>query len=900
VTDFFTRLQEALGTSYRLERELGGGGMSRVFVAEETSLGRRVVIKVLPPEFAAVLSADRFRREIQLAASLNHPHIVPLLSAGVAGDLLYYTMPLVEGESLRAKLAREGELPIGEAVRILKEVVDALAHAHEHGVVHRDIKPDNVLLSKNHAVVTDFGVAKALSEATGANSITSTGMALGTPAYMAPEQAMADPHADHRADIYAAGALAYEMLTGRPPFTGASPQAVLAAHVTQAPAMVTESRASVPPALASLVMRCLEKKPADRWQRAEELLQQLESMATPSGGTTPAVAATSPASVLPRGTGGQTLGLPRAARWRSGYLLLGIVLALTAAWLVARTRRNGSPVAAGTKSVAVLPFENLGDSADAYFADGITEEIINRLTSVGGLRVIPRSSAMQYKGSNKPTHQIGDELGVGYLLEGTVRWDKLPDGTRQVRVSPELIKVADGTNVWAHGYEAVMSGVFKVQSDIAEQVTSALGIALADTERLALNTKPTDNPEAYEAYLRGRAAFNNGVDEVNARLAVASYERALQLDPHFAVAQAALAEGYSELFWFFYDRSVERLAHAKSAADEALRLQPDLPEGHRALGYYYYWGHLDYENALREFNLALVRQPANSDVLFAIAAVKRRQGKWDEAAANFKKAAELDPRSALENYNLGETYFLMRQYAEAERYIDRALMISPDWSPESYMKARIMVAARGDLAGAHLFLRSLVARMGIQRLAPPVAGPYGSSDAYLVTGDSALWESLRGATVAPFGRDSAGYFLLKGELFRQQHDSRLARAYNDSARVALEAQVRAHPEEDFFHARLGQTYARLGRYPEAILESTKATQLLPLSREAYRGGLNLLDLARVYTLAGEPEKAVDLLRQLLAIPSTLSVSQLRTDPSWQPLRGNPGFDALVAATAQPK
>ncbi|HWP36281.1 MAG TPA: protein kinase [Gemmatimonadales bacterium] len=283
------RLAAALGSGYRIEKELGGGGMSRVFLAEEVELARRVVIKVLPPEMSAGVNVDRFRREIQLAAKLQHPHVVQLLTAGASGDLLYYVMPFIQGESLRAKLAREGELPISEAARILREVVDALAYAHRHGVVHRDIKPDNVLLSEGHAVVTDFGVAKAVSESTGAgSSLTSLGVALGTPAYMAPEQAVADPHVDHRADIYAVGVLAYEMLCGRLPFAASTPQGLLAAHVTEAPEPATRHRATVPEGLNALIMRCLAKKAADRWQRAEELLPQLDVVLTPAtGGITP-------------------------------------------------------------------------------------------------------------------------------------------------------------------------------------------------------------------------------------------------------------------------------------------------------------------------------------------------------------------------------------------------------------------------------------------------------------------------------------------------------------------------------------------------------------------------------------------------------------------------------------
>ena len=292
MTDTLDRLRAALADRYVLERELSGGAMSRVFVAEETSLGRKVVIKLLPPELAATLSVDRFRREIQLAASLQHPHIVPLLAAGEAGDLLFYSMPLVEGESLQARLRRDGELPVPEAIRVLRDVADALSYAHRHGVVHRDIKPANVLVSDGHALVTDFGVAKALDQAR-QSSLTSTGLALGTPTYMAPEQAAADPHTDHRADIYALGVLGYEILTGQPPFTAPTAQAVVAAHLTQAPTPLAVLRPSVPPALASLVMRCLEKRPADRWQSAGELLQALESFSTPVEG----IAATGAASI---------------------------------------------------------------------------------------------------------------------------------------------------------------------------------------------------------------------------------------------------------------------------------------------------------------------------------------------------------------------------------------------------------------------------------------------------------------------------------------------------------------------------------------------------------------------------------------------------------------------------
>src|SRR2546426_2869387 len=327
--------------------------MSRVFVAEETALDRKVVIKVLPPETAAQVSLERFKREILLAAKLQHPHIVPLLTAGESNGLPYFTMPFVDGESLRVRLARHGELPVNQAIRMLREIASALAYAHEHGIVHRDLKPENVLLSGGSAMVTDFGVAKALSASSNAEhaGLTSLGVALGTPAYMAPEQASADPSVDHRADIYALGVLAYELLTGQPPFAGRTPQNLLAAHVTEAPEAINRRRASLPPALAALVMRCLEKRPADRPQSASEGGHALDDITTPSGGMTP--------------TGTQA------------HAAAAVLVIVIASWLLA-TRTGG---AAKLRSIAVLPTDIGADTAHAFLADGLSSDLTTKLST---------------------------------------------------------------------------------------------------------------------------------------------------------------------------------------------------------------------------------------------------------------------------------------------------------------------------------------------------------------------------------------------------------------------------------------------------------------------------------------------------------------------------------------
>ncbi|MGK2934674.1 MAG: protein kinase domain-containing protein [Gemmatimonadaceae bacterium] len=357
MNDLRDRLQAALGEEYRVGEELGGGGMSRVFVAEDVELSRKVVVKVLPPDLAAGLNVDRFRREIQMAARLQHPHIVPLLHAGAKDGLLYYTMPFISGESLRGRLARSGELPIADAIRILVEVADALEAAHADGVVHRDVKPENILLARNHALVTDFGVSKALANATGESNLTSLGVALGTPAYMSPEQAAADPNVDHRTDIYALGVLAYELLTGRPPFTGATPQQVLAAQVTDKPQHITAARASIPAPLAAVIMRCLEKRPADRWQTAEELRAQLEVLASPSGATQP-VSGVEPA----------TQAAPR--RSSRAYLFAGGAAAVLALALVASTFLNSSETGFEIEQARQLTNEPGAETMPAVSPDG--------------------------------------------------------------------------------------------------------------------------------------------------------------------------------------------------------------------------------------------------------------------------------------------------------------------------------------------------------------------------------------------------------------------------------------------------------------------------------------------------------------------------------------------------
>ncbi len=519
------RLQAALGTAYRIEKELGGGGMSRVFVAEETRLARRVVIKVLPPDLALEMRVDRFNREIQLSASLQHPHIVPLLAAGGADDLLYYTMPFVEGEALRSRLSREGELPVRDAVRILKDVADALAYAHARGVVHRDIKPDNVLLSGQHAVVADFGVAKAVSQAKTESGLTSVGVALGTPAYMAPEQAAGDPNIDTRADIYSFGAMAYEMLTGRPPFGGLAPHQMLAAHVTEPVVPVTDRRPTLPPALAHLVMACLAKNPADRPQSANELLQALELMATPSG----SLAVTSPVATMRN-----VLRRPRN-RWLALGAVVGILV--IAGWVALTPRAS---LALDGNRVAIAPFDVLGGPDLALWREGLVDVLSRSLDGAGPLRTASPTLVVRRwsgRGDAQSAQALGQATGARTVVFGSL----VRAGSDSVRLTATVLDVAGPSVLGEIEIRENADRMDRLADSLTVRLLRELGrtraIGLVRSASLGSHSLP-----ALKAFLQGEQFLRRSEWDSS----VTYLERAIALDSGFTLAwsHAGMAAGW--------------------------------------------------------------------------------------------------------------------------------------------------------------------------------------------------------------------------------------------------------------------------------------------------------------------------------------------------------------------
>jgi eukaryotic-like serine/threonine-protein kinase len=658
-------LQRTLSDNYTIERELGGGGMSRVFVAEEISLGRKIVVKVLIPDLAATVNVERFRREIQVVAKLQHPHIVPVLTAGISEGLPYYTMPFIEGESLRARLIRSGELPVQDATRILRDVLSALSYAHEHGVVHRDIKPDNVLLTGNHAVVADFGLAKALSAATNpGSSLTSVGVTLGTPAYMSPEQAVADPSTDHRTDIYSVGVMAYEMLTGQLVFSARSPQAMLAAQAIERPEALDKRRPSVPPALSSLIMRALEKRPADRQQSAAEMLADLETAVTPSGETV----------AKSMRSGG---AFPSKRRILVPVLLVGSLIVAGTIYAYESRRQSGSSSAVTSSpsldgsisAVAVIPFTNTGGNArDEYFSDGMSDELAHALSRLPRLTVAGRSSSYAFKDKSLSAQEIGKALNVSAVVEGSVR-----RSGQRLRVIAQLTSAKNGQVMWSDTFESAASDVFQVQDDFTKEIVRALSPALGVTVAAgaASTSRGTDNEAAYELYLKGRYFFAKR-GEAGLRSAITYFTEAAAQDPRFARARAGLSMAYSILGNFAKVALDSTGFLALKNAEISVALDSTLGDAHLALA-----NALSYATRLREadreYQRALKLQPEDATTHQWYGDNLLMQGRAKDAVLEEKRAAALDPLSPIISSEVAHALYENRRFQEAMPWSQRAI-----------------------------------------------------------------------------------------------------------------------------------------------------------------------------------------------------------------------------------
>ena len=739
------QLQTSLGGAYTLERELGGGGMSRVFVARDEALRRDIVVKVLSPELAQGLSAERFAREIRLVAALQQANIVPVHHSGATADgLPYYTMPYVEGESLRHRLAH-GPIGIAEAVSILRDVCRALAYAHAREIIHRDVKPDNILISGGAAMVTDFGIARAVSASrtlSRADSLTQAGVSLGTPAYMAPEQALADPALDHRADLYSLGVVAYELFAGRPPFTGETVQQLVAAHVSQTPVPLGERCRDVPVELAALTTRLLAKDPAERPQSADEVIRMLDVRMSRAAPGAPAVAGRSDRRRL--------MGVA------AGAAILGSLLG-TMVWNSTRTRRSASNVPltagaivtppAGATTVAVLYFENLSpDSSDAFLASGLTEEVISRLGSIDRVRVKGQNAVRALSPAVRDDYgAIGRTLGVRYVVEGSVR-----RGGQRLRVSVRLLTTDDGFRVWNRDYDHAAGDLLTVQEEIARDVATSLAGKLLPGERTRLAATGTRDPVAFEHYLRGNFQLA-GRSPISLRRAIDEYVAAVDRDPGFTPAVARIAYAYAQFLdwgWPFPGLSPDIvLARGLSYAERALTQDPDAADAWLARGYLQSFQHPDtFEGVEAAFRRAITLRPNDAEAHHQHGWVLHELGRDIDAVHAYQRALALDPHRASTLRGIGLVDLLANRNAAARAWLDSSTRVDPGFY-SSYGLRGLAKLRLGDTAGARAD-----GEMSL-RLVPsdPLRGEFVLAMALAAAGDSAQARRVAARMAARLG-----------------------------------------------------------------------------------------------------------------------------------------------------
>lgn len=645
-------LRTALADRYRVTRELARGGMGTVFEAEDLRHGRTVAIKVLRSELAGRGLAERFLREVRIAARLTHPQIVPLHDSGECAGFLYYVMPFLGGESLRQRIEREGRLPIADAVRIGREVASALDYAHRSGVLHRDIKPENILLHEGEALVADFGVARALSAAVaGREGVSEPGMAIGTPAYMSPEQASADEELDGRSDVYSLACVVYEMLVGRPPFAGTNARQTMARHVVEpAPALRT-LRPEAPVALEQTLLRALAKSPSERFATAGDFARAIEAAPLTTG------------------------------------VYAGIA----------------PPVRTDLRAVGVLPFVNASPDPDTdYFADGMTDELIDALTKVDGLHVASRTSAFALKGKQSDVRTLGALLGVAVVLEGTVR-----KAASQLRITARLTDVRDGRHLWSQRYDRDVRDVFAVQDEIAQRIVTTLRATLLGDIGDPTPRRYTADLTAYNLYLKGRYAWNKRTNEGIAE-GVQYFEEAIARDESYALAYTGLADCFALQLDYRGVPVAEGMRRAKEFALRALAIDETLAEAHTSLGWVLFIYEWDWEGATREFRRALELNPRYATARQWHSWSLMAQGRLEEAIAEGRIALELDPASVSIRRSLGWLLYYARQYEAAAEQLRRAVELNPT-AEETHRILGLVRLQQGKLVEAEIAFREAIA-----------------------------------------------------------------------------------------------------------------------------------------------------------------------------------------------
>jgi serine/threonine protein kinase/Tfp pilus assembly protein PilF len=877
------RLVEMLGElgDYELLEEVGRGGQGVVFRARQKSLNRTVALKVISlGQWASKAHLKRFRREAEAAASLEHPGIVPIYEVGERDGSCYFSMKFIEGGQLD-EVVRRTPMSIRQAAELIAKVARTVHYAHEHGILHRDIKPGNILLNqKGEAHLTDFGLARLVETE---STVTGTKEVLGTPSYMAPEQAVGETRKLTSAtDVYGLGAVLYQLLTGHPPFAGGTTYETIRLLLDTEPRPPRLLNPKIDRDLSTICLKCLEKDPKRRYSSALALAEDLEHWLKHE-------------PIRAKRSGFFTHTRKWVRRNPSTTVLVTLLAALTVG--LSLTIWNRKPAVLIPKSVAVLPFQNLSPDPDnAYLAEGIQEEILTRLAGIAGLKVISRTSTQPYQSKRRNLSQIAKQLGVANIVEGSVQ--KAGD---QVRVSVQLINAQTDAHLWADTYDRKLTDIFGVETEIAKGIAESLQAKLTSYEQKALAVKPTNNPEAYDAYLRG-LAFEAGVYSIDALPKVIdSYERAVQLDPSFALAWARLSRADAYLY-FRGDilplpaggTTVARRDAAK-ALENAQKLQPNSPETLLALGYYQYWVLRDYGLAKTTFGRVSKMLPGSSEVPYALGLVSRREGLWDESIAYLEQALALDPRNTDILGDASKTYAMLRQFPAALKLNDRALDIFPDDVDLVSEKIRIC-QAQGNLQEAAKLLVDVNART-------PSDAIFAAKIAQL-TLERNLGEAVRllqaRLAQSQFGSNKSGWQLYLAIVQRLAGDTAGAKASAERARKTLESFYQRQPDNPDIVAALSLAKAELGEKDSALKEAERVIMLSPSGKNPIEGPILEENLARIHTLLGENGRAISILTRLLQTPGTsrsyypipITPALLRLDPIWDPLRGDPAFQKL--------
>ncbi|HEX6628020.1 MAG TPA: protein kinase [Gemmatimonadaceae bacterium] len=867
--DLFDELQQTFGSSsYTIKRELRAGGMARVFVARDESFGREIVVKVLPPELTYAFSAARFAREIKLAAALQEPHILPVLTAGqTAGGYPYYTMPFVRGESLRERI-RKDRLPLEESLAILRDVASALAYAHRQGIVHRDIKPENILLSEGTAVVTDFGIAKAVQAARKevAPEITQPGDNVGTPMYMAPEQAASDPATDQRADVYAWGVVAYELIAGKHPFAEytSSPQNLLAAQMSDTPRPITGTNSKVPRHIADLVMRCLSKRATMRPPSGADLLAALNN---------PAV------SRYPR------LNAPvsRKAAILLATLVIAAILVGGAVWR-ARTTSDRPPL------IAVLPFDTEGIGADTSFADGLRDAVTGKLARLGGLSVIDNKSVSSLATSpGTSAQQAGQSVGADYVLRASVRWAKGSDGQPLVRVNPVLIRVSDGTTSWAGEPEIVSpADPFTIQAKIATKVAEALDVAMVARERSSMAMRATGDTGSFAAVVRGKRIFeeNTAASYSEYERALREFERAYRRDPRYADALGLAAQALAVMS---YSGGTKMADSASALARHALEIDPTQANAVATLAFR---GFNRPAEALTILKRAVRDNPSNVALLgyeqSALLFVGDSVGAWEAV----KRVLPLAPASKSVLANCFATALALRRYKDAANIVARERALDPA-ALVPIFHAATLAEKLGDKAGVARAVRELRAR----------GGRVGATDGELLrNGDAALQEELASGSLASFAPgsalDSVNFYAEKAELFASRGNYVRARTLADSA-WRLEKRMADDPSMSIYVRRtqyevLAWLAALLGDRATALAMLDKAS--VSPTIEKYPKGAEAVQLsctkAAVYGFLGDAETMMPFAQVCFTSANGYPVAYLN-DPEFAWRKNDPRLQVVL-------